>query len=210
MSTEKGGAPGHVRRDPIAVGTLVLAAAAFAGSFTHIQATAATHSPAGTPAWLSWAIALMPELMVWLAVFRLRQVHGDPAAWVTLVSAGAFTVAANLAQAEPSPWGGVVAGWPAWAAISSALMLKLGGSRPVHRKSAERVKPQVSAPVTRPAEPVAERVTLRDVNRSTPVRDDRAERVKALRAQQVTWAEVARQVGVSVSTAKRLDKEVAA
>lgn len=201
------------RKDPVAVGTLVLAGAAFAGSFTHVQATAAQHSPAGTPVWLSWAIALMPELMVWLAVFRLRQAHRDPAAWVTLTTAGAFTVAANLAQAEASAWGWVVAGWPAWAAISSALMLKLGGSRAGQRKVVDRVKPQVSAPVT-PVQaqvqpPAGELGRLHSVTPS----DDLAEWVRQQRAAGVKRAEVIRvavpRFKVSESTVIRRWKEAA-
>lgn len=203
MSTEKGGAARGVTRDPLTAGAVVLAVTAFAGSFTHVQATAAQHSPPSTPLWLSWAIALMPELMVWLAVFKLRRAIRDRAAWLTVFTAGSFTLAANLAQAEPSPWGWVVAGWPAWAAVSSALMLKMGDQRPVQRRASapgqERVKPQVSAPVT----PVQEPAGLRSVKAPAEAVVDRSERVKELRGKGLTWAEVAAQVGCSVSTAKR-------
>ena len=189
------------RRDPLAAGAVLLAVTAFAGSFTHVQATVAQHGQQG---WISWAIALMPEVMVWLAVLRIRVAHRDPWSWVTLVSAGAFTVAANLAQAEPSPWGWVVAGWPAWAAISSAGMLKMGGPRTVQKLVSapghERVKPQVNAPVT----PVVEPAGLRSVKAPAEPVVDRSERVKELRAKGLTWPAVAAQVGVSVSTAKRL------
>ena len=100
----------------------------------------------------------------------------------------------------------------AWGVILVLVMWRVHVVAPTKkaRRVTERVKPQVSAPLDRPAEPPVERVTLRDVNRSTPVRDDRAERVKAARAEGLTWTATAAQVGVSVSTAKRLDKEVAA
>ena len=195
------------KRDPLALAALGLAGVAFAGSLTHVQATVAAH---GQDGWLSWAIALMPEVMVGLSILKVRRRTGDLWAWLVGVSAVGFTVAANLAQAEFSVWGWVAAGWPAWAAVAAAGMIELAPREPVKVVRRERVKPQVSAPLDRPAEPPVERVTLRDVNRSTPVRDDRAERVKAARAEGLTWTATAAQVGVSVSTAKRLDKEVAA
>ena len=68
-------------------------------------------------------------------------------------------------------------------------------SEPVKPVRRERVKPQVSAPVTRVSEPVQAPARLHSVNRP--------DRVKALRSEGLTWAAVAAQVGCSVSTAKR-------
>jgi hypothetical protein len=107
----------------------------------------------------------------------------------------------------------------AWGVILVLVMWRVHVVAPTKkaRRVTERVKQQVSAlqPVsTEPVPGVSTRPVLvgssGHVSRSTPVRDDRAERVKAARAAGLTWTATAAQVGVSVSTAKRLDKEVAA
>jgi hypothetical protein len=112
-------------RDPFAVSAAALAAVAFAGSFEHTRATVIEHGQTG---WIATATALMPEASVLLGVLRIRR-GGRPAqvrwAWLVLVASAAFTIAANLAQAEPSLWGYVVAGWPAWAAIGAAGFIEM-------------------------------------------------------------------------------------
>lgn len=208
MSTEKGARGRAVTNDPLATGAVLLAAVAFAGSFTHVQATVAEHGQEG---WLSWAIALMPEVMVWLAVLRIRVAHRDPWSWVTLVSAGGFTVAANLAQAEPSAWGWLVAGWPAWAAISSAGMLKMGGAQAAPVRVRVKAPPKTEGPRPEPSvtpavdidPPQVDHGPLRAVH-APPSQVDRAERVRQLRAETgMTQAQIARELGVSLSTVKR-------
>ncbi|WP_158221179.1 DUF2637 domain-containing protein [Kineosporia sp. R_H_3] len=93
-------------RDPLAVAAVLLAVTAFAGSFDHVRTVVADHGQTG---WLSWAIAAMPEVSVVLAVLKVRRARstGEPVAWAWVVggSAAAFTLAANIATAEPSPWG---------------------------------------------------------------------------------------------------------
>ena len=113
---------------------------AFAGSFTHVRATVAEHGQGG---WISWAIAAMPEITVALCVVKVRRGQGDVAVWSIGASAVAFTLAANLAQAEPSIWGLVAAGWPAWAALTSVRLIDLS---PVRVQTVNR-------PVAPPAEP---------------------------------------------------------
>lgn len=132
------------RRDPLAVAAVVLAVVAFAGSFTHVRETVEQHGQAG---WLSFAIAAMPELSVLLAVVKVRR-DGvrQPWAWIVGGTAAAFTVAANLAQAEPSVWGLVVAGWPAWAALSAAGLIEIG--RPMAAEQPVPVAPVLAEPVT--------------------------------------------------------------
>lgn len=116
------------RRDPLTAAAVALAVVAFAGSFDHVRTVVAAH---GQPGWLSWVIAAMPEVSVALSVLKVRRSRstGEATAWAWVVggSAAAFTVAANLATAEPSPWGYVVAAWPAWASISAAGLIELRG-----------------------------------------------------------------------------------
>lgn len=121
------------RRDLLAVAAVVLAAVAFAGSFSHVRSVVAEN---GQDGWLSWAIAAMPEVSVLLSILKVRRARttGEPTTWAWIVggSAAAFTVAANLATATPTLWGYVVAVWPAWASIGAAGMLEF---RPAGRAS---------------------------------------------------------------------------
>jgi Protein of unknown function (DUF2637) len=103
----------------------VIAAIAGAASFTHIHDTAAEHGQAG---WMAWAIAVCIDL---LAVMAAREIQRDMRAgrrctWPILVlSIGAvLSLAANLAQAEPSPWGRIVAGTPAGAFLVAISMVE--------------------------------------------------------------------------------------
>src|SRR5262245_45289962 len=103
----------------------VIAGIAGAASFTHIHDTAAQHGPSG---WMAWAIAVCTDL---LAVMAAREIQRDMRAgrrctWPVLVlSIGAvLSLAANLAQAEPSPWGRIVAGTPAGAFLVAISMVE--------------------------------------------------------------------------------------
>jgi hypothetical protein len=103
----------------------VIAGIAGAASFTHIHDTAAEHGQAG---WMAWAIAVCIDL---LAVMAAREIQRDMRAgrrctWPVLVlSIGAvLSLAANLAQAEPSPWGRIVAGTPAGAFLVAISMVE--------------------------------------------------------------------------------------
>lgn len=87
---------------------LLLAAIAGAGSFTHIRDTAAQHGQTGP---MSWAVAVCVDLTCVMAA-RERQRdkrHGLDTrrlSWPTVVLAGGvlLSLAANLAQAQPSVW----------------------------------------------------------------------------------------------------------
>ncbi len=140
------------RHDPLAGAAVLLAAVAFAGSFVHVQRTVADH---GQPGWLSWAIAAMPELSVLLAVLRVRR-DGARQAWPWIVggTAAGFTLSANLAQAEPTIWGWVVAGWPAWAALGAAALVELGGADDQDRSTpSASPRPARSTPIALTAHP---------------------------------------------------------
>jgi hypothetical protein len=103
----------------------VIAGIAGAASFTHIHDTAAEHGQVG---WMAWAIAVCIDL---LAVMAAREIQRDMRAgrrctWPVLVlSIGAtLSLAANLAQAEPSPWGRILAGTPAGAFLVAISMVE--------------------------------------------------------------------------------------
>jgi peptidoglycan/LPS O-acetylase OafA/YrhL len=107
---------------------IVLASIAAAGSFTHIRDTANQHGQHG---WMAWAVAVCIDLTCVMAA-RERQrdkrterpVRG--LSWPTLVLVGGIvlSLAANLAQAEPTTWGWLTAGTPAGAFLVAVSMLE--------------------------------------------------------------------------------------
>ncbi|MFC9973484.1 DUF2637 domain-containing protein [Spirillospora sp. NPDC127200] len=107
---------------------LVLSVIAAAGSFTHIRATAVEHGQGG---WMAWAVAVCIDLTCVMAA-RERQRdkrtgrRSSGPSWPTLVLVGGIllSLAANLAQAEPTVWGWVVAGTPAAAFLVAVSMLE--------------------------------------------------------------------------------------
>uniref|UniRef100_UPI003F492D5C DUF2637 domain-containing protein n=1 Tax=Actinomadura rifamycini TaxID=31962 RepID=UPI003F492D5C len=107
---------------------VVLAGIAAAGSFTHIRDTATEHGQHG---WMSWAIAVCIDLTcVMAAGERQRDKRTGRASgrlsWPTLVLIGGIllSLAANLAQAEPTVWGWITAGTPAGAFLVAVSMLE--------------------------------------------------------------------------------------
>ncbi|MFJ2030551.1 DUF2637 domain-containing protein [Streptosporangium sp. NPDC087985] len=108
---------------------LILAAIAGAGSFTHIRDTAIEHGQSG---WMAWAVAVCVDLTCVMAA-RERQrdrkngrVRDGWISWPTLVLVGGIvlSLAANLAQAEPSAWGWITAATPAGAFLIAVSMLE--------------------------------------------------------------------------------------
>jgi hypothetical protein len=124
---------------------LVLAAIAGAGSFTHIRDTAQQHGQHGP---MAWAVAVCIDLTCVMAA-RERQRdkrHGDTRrlSWPALVLAGGIllSLAANLAQAQPTPWGRIVAGTPSAAFLVAVSMLE----RRATRTQPARTEPEPSVP----------------------------------------------------------------
>ncbi|WP_432929164.1 DUF2637 domain-containing protein [Microbispora sp. CA-135349] len=108
---------------------VVLAVIAAVGSFDHISKLAAKHGQAD---WRSWAVAVCIDLM---CVMAAREIQRDKrtgrrrrglVSWPSLVLAGGIvlTLAANLAEAEPSAWGWIVAATPAGAFLIAMSMLE--------------------------------------------------------------------------------------
>ncbi|MER7548189.1 DUF2637 domain-containing protein [Spirillospora sp. NPDC127506] len=115
---------------------VVLAGIAAAGSFTHIRDTATEHGQRG---WMAWAIAVCIDLTcVMAAGERQRDKHTGRdtgrMSWPTVVLVGGIllSLAANLAQADPSVWGWITAGTPAGAFLVAVSMLerRKAGPRP--------------------------------------------------------------------------------
>ena len=124
MSTRRKLAAVAVDSGPVAV----LAGIAGAGSFTHIRDTANEHGQHGP---MAWAIAVCIDLTCVMAA-RERQRDRRTGrttrrvSWPALVLAGGvlLSLAANLAQAEPTVWGWLTAATPAGAFLVAVSMLE--------------------------------------------------------------------------------------
>lgn len=198
-------------RDPFAISAGALAAVAFAGSFDHTRATVLEHGQTG---WIATATALMPEASVLLSVLRIRRGGTTPQlrwAWLVLVASAGFTILANLAQAEPSVWGYVVAGWPAWAAIGAAGFIEM---RPEEEPSPVRKSSSTSRRVSAPTVTTTPSGSLPGVTQSTSLAlvADAGTKVEQATARALAMAETLERLpsqseleaeGFSLSTAKR-------
>jgi hypothetical protein len=135
----------------------VLAAIAGAGSFTHIRDTASQHGQHGP---MAWAVAVCIDLTCVMAA-RERQRdkrHGGTRrlSWPTLVLAGGIllSLAANLAQAQPTTWGRIVAGTPSVAFLVAVSMLERRATRTALQPTVPAVpdeEPPVLAAVPAPS-----------------------------------------------------------
>ncbi|WP_405018083.1 DUF2637 domain-containing protein [Kitasatospora sp. NBC_00070] len=121
----------------------ILGVASFAVSFTHVVQTA---TAAGQTGWVAYAIAVSVELMALGSVseIRRRKRHGQPARWPrgVLVLGVVMSLAANLAVAQPTAWGYVMAAWPSLAFLAAAGIIE---SRPTG--------PQAVPAQSQPADP---------------------------------------------------------
>ncbi|MEU1731642.1 DUF2637 domain-containing protein [Streptosporangium sp. NPDC020145] len=114
---------------------LTLAAIAGAGSFTHIRDTAAEHGQTG---WMSWAVAVCVDLTCVMAARErqrdrhTRRTRNGRISWPTLVLVAGIvlSLAANLNQADPSPWGWITAAIPAGAFLVAVSMLERRATGP--------------------------------------------------------------------------------
>jgi hypothetical protein len=120
---------------------VVLAGIAAAGSFTHIRDTATEHGQRG---WMAWAIAVCIDLTCVMAAGERQRDKSTGRetgrlSWPTVVLVGGIllSLAANLAQADPSVWGWITAGTPAGAFLVAVSMLerRKAGTRTTARTS---------------------------------------------------------------------------
>src|SRR5262245_46414731 len=114
---------------------LVLALIAGTGSFTHIRDTATEH---GQDGWMAWAVAVCIDLTCVMAARerqrdkKTRRTRQGWISWPTLVLVAGIvlSLAANLHQAEPTPWGWLTAATPAGAFLIAVSMLERRASSP--------------------------------------------------------------------------------
>jgi hypothetical protein len=142
---------------------VVLAAIAAAGSFTHIRDTARQHGQHGA---MAWTIAVCIDLTCVMAARerqrdrRTARPGTGPISWPTLVLTGGvlLSLAANLAQAEPTAWGWLTAATPAGAFLVAVSMLERRSS---HRRTTQTTPPSSAVPPSF-ARPSSDLVLIRD------------------------------------------------
>jgi hypothetical protein len=189
--------------DRVQVGLmLAVGAAAAAYSWSHVLDLAQLHGQAG---WRSWALALVIESAAvsgGLEVRRRRR-QGQPASWAltALGAAVILQVAAQVARAEPSAWGVILAVTPA---VVFLLLVKIALARaPEPAKVRARVRKNAPVNSVSPArEPKVSSVSLaREPDRDPVLAWLIAHRVTTL--DKVTVARAQNDLGVSEATLKR-------
>lgn len=120
---------------------VAVGAVAAAASWSHVIDLAREHGQGG---WLAWAIAACTEsgaVSAGLEVRRRRRA-GQPVTVpaLVLVAATALQLAAQVAQAQRSPWGVVLAAVPA---VTFLVLVKLALGRTGHHRAPE-ASPQTS------------------------------------------------------------------
>jgi hypothetical protein len=141
--------------DVIRIGVaVILGGIGAAAGFTHTHDWAVSHGQTG---WFAWATAVVIEGMAVVAGF---EIHHDRAAGrpyalpaTVLVFGMLVQMTAQVAEAEPSPAGWLVAAMPAlgFLAVVKLLMRRAPTTSP--EETAERAKPAEEAPAPRPAPP---------------------------------------------------------
>ncbi|MET7960984.1 DUF2637 domain-containing protein [Micromonospora zamorensis] len=120
----------------LAIGTMAGAAA-----FTHVHDLTVAH---GQPDWIGWANAVAVELMaIYLGLeIRARRRDGRPVGLVgvILIAFALLSLAAQVAEAEPSVWGWIVAAVPSLAFL--ALVKVVLSSAPTTLPTPEPDQPQ--------------------------------------------------------------------
>ncbi|MDW5322886.1 DUF2637 domain-containing protein [Plantactinospora sp. KLBMP9567] len=109
------------RAESVARVLILLAIGGMAGAaaFTHVHDLTVAH---GQPDWIGWANAVAVELMaIYLGLeIRARRRNGRPVGLVgvLLVGFALLSLAAQVAEAEPSVWGWIVAAVPSLAFLA--------------------------------------------------------------------------------------------
>jgi len=98
---------------------LAIGSMAGAAAFTHVHDLSVAH---GQPHWIGWANAVAVELMaIYLGLeIRARRRAGRPVGFVSVLLVGfaLLSLAAQVAEAEPSVWGWIVAAVPSLAFLA--------------------------------------------------------------------------------------------
>ncbi|XTZ16066.1 DUF2637 domain-containing protein [Micromonospora echinospora] len=158
---------------------LVIGGMAGAAAFTHVHDLSVAH---GQPHWIGWANAVAVELMaIYLGLeLRARRRAGQPVGLVgvLLVAFALLSLAAQVAEAEPSVWGWIVAAVPSLAflalvkvVLSSAPATPAPVKRPLTEPAPEPVDVDQAdpEPVVTPVEPLSAPVLVEPPTVPTPV-----------------------------------------
>ncbi|WBB95214.1 DUF2637 domain-containing protein [Solwaraspora sp. WMMA2080] len=98
---------------------LAIGSMAGAAAFTHVHDLSVAH---GQPHWIGWANAVAVELMaIYLGLeIRARRRAGRPVGFVAVLLVGfaLLSLAVQVAEAEPSVWGWIVAAVPSLAFLA--------------------------------------------------------------------------------------------
>jgi hypothetical protein len=123
----------------------ILACLAAAGSFTHIRDLAIR---SGQHGWMADAIAVCIDMMCVMAVRERKRDqrlgrHCGRLSWPTavLTMGICLTIAANLATAQPTAWGWIVAATPAGTFLIAVSMLERRASLPDRPTDIRAVEP---------------------------------------------------------------------
>jgi len=124
-----------------AILTTVAVAAGWA-SFTHVHDWTMRHVPTGTPDAFGWVNAVISELVPVAALLTIRQRRrtGTPIGYplVLLIAAGALSLSAQLAVAQPSPSGWLLSAVPALA-FMALVKLVFTSTAPIEEPEAAAV-----------------------------------------------------------------------
>jgi hypothetical protein len=212
--------PERVERAVMTVILLGVGAASMAVAWTHVKDWTMHHASPGTGAWVGWVNAAVSELVPIAAglVIRRRRNAGERfgMALMVLAAFGALSLAAQVAEAPPSPSGWLLAAVPSLGALA---VVKLVLSVPVASPdtapdTAADTIPDTTAdsrPAPRPVVPDSQpdkRPDTVSAPRRTPPRTakpDTGAAVSKLRDRHpdLSSAEIAQRLGVSDRTVRR-------
>ena len=148
-------APGRVERAVLHTVLVGVGGAAMAVAWVHVKAWTMHHVAAGTGDWVGWVNAAVSELVPVAAglVIRRRRGAGQPYGMPVFVLAafGGFSLAAQVAEAPPSPSGWLLAAVPS---LGAAAVIKLVLSVPAGRRDTAAADRVPARTVDRTAGPV--------------------------------------------------------
>jgi hypothetical protein len=130
---------------------LLIAGMAGAASFTHVHDWTMRNAPPGTGSWFGWANAVISDLTPTAAgiEIRRRKRHRQPIGYpmTVLIAAAVLSLAAQVAQARPTPAGWISSAVPALAFLALTKLI-LGRTTTVPEAQPPSAAP---APTTAPA-----------------------------------------------------------
>lgn len=149
----------------------LLAVISFSGSFTHIASLARASGQQGP---MAYAVAVAVDLLCVVAaqeIRRDRRLGRSSAVPVLVLGIGVLlTLAANLADAQPTIWGRVCAGVPAGAFLLAMGLLERRGSTPVDEETQE--VPEAPEAISAPPGQALELVIDDDLSRAQRIATD--------------------------------------